>query len=95
MAKTILVKGDYVVAKKWSGEEFLGVYEYHYEDGEHCIMDVKTHKRFCAHKGDVKLANEEQEKNIKQMIKENKLIIKKMMQQEEENELEDALAAID
>ena len=87
--------GDYVLAKNWSGHKFIGLYEYTYTDGEHCIIDAKTNKRFCAHKHDVWHADEEQVKEIKKLVKENKISLKKeeTSGQEEQSELEDALAA--
>lgn len=73
MAKTEFSKGTCVRAKKWSGEEFFGVFEYTYEDGSHCVLDVSTTKRFNVKKDDLTLANEEEEKDIKKLMKEKKL----------------------
>lgn len=95
MIKKVLQKGDYVVAKKWNGEEMLGILEYTYTDGEHCVKDAKTNKRFCSHKNDIRLATEEEENKIKLLLKENNIIMKKYITPTviEEDELEEALAA--
>lgn len=76
MGKLILVRGDHVVAKKWSGEEFLGVYEYGYLDGSHCIFAVGSNRRFNAKPNDVRLPTEEEEKEIKRIVNENKVKLK-------------------
>ena len=68
-----LVKGNFVSAKKWSGEHFLGVYEYTYDDGSHCVLEVSTYKCFNVRKGCIKHATEEQEKEIKALLKERKI----------------------
>ena len=86
------IKGDYVSAKNWSGEHLLGIYEYQYLDGEHCITNAKNGRKFCAHHHDVRMATEEQVKEIKKLMKENKDPIEKLI---EENELDDALKAIE
>ncbi len=97
MAKVILTKGDCVVAKKWSGEEFLGIFEYSYLDGSHCVVDVKTNKRFNVKKNDIKLANEDEEKAIKKFVKENKVKVRENTEtatkENTEDELEEALVA--
>ena len=77
MAKTEFSKGACVRAKKWSGEEFFGVLEYTYDDGSHCVLEVSTAKRFNVKKDDLTLANEEEEKDIKKVMKENKLTLGK------------------
>lgn len=71
MAKTVFSKGDSVNAKKWSGTSFLGIYEHMYDDGSHCVVDVTTGKRFNVHPDDVKMASEEEAKEIKKLSKEN------------------------
>lgn len=94
MAKTILAKGDYVSAKKWSGEQFLGIYEYTYDDGSHLVRDVKLMRDFNVHKGNIKHATEEEEKQIKQLFKGNKTILEQNIDsEEEENELEETLVS--
>jgi hypothetical protein len=97
MAKVNLVKGDHIVAKKWSGEEFLGVYEYSYQDGSHCVIEVATNKRFNVKHKDFRMANEDEEKEIKKLVKENKTKIRENVEVAtkgtQESELEDALAA--
>lgn len=98
MAKLNLVKGDHVVAKKWSGEEFLGLYEYNYLDGSHCIFELGSHKRFNAKPKDVRLPSEDEEKEIKRLIKENKAYLKALKEPQKETpneELEMALSAIE
>ena len=77
MAKLTLVKGDHIVAKKWSGEEFIGIFEYGYQDGSHCVVEVSTNKRFNVKAKDVvRYTNEDEEKEIKKIIKERKIILK-------------------
>jgi hypothetical protein len=71
MAKTVFSKGDSVNAKKWSGTSFLGIYEHMYDDGSHCVVDATTGKRFNVHHDDVKMASEEEAKEIKKLSKEN------------------------
>lgn len=71
MAKTVFSKGDSVNAKKWSGTSFLGIYEHMYDDGSHCVVDATTGKRFNVHPDDVKMASEEEAKEIKKLSKEN------------------------
>lgn len=97
MAKIKFTKGDCVTAKKWNGEEFIGLYEFTYDDGEHCIIDVKTNKRFCSHNKDVKLASDSEAKEIKQLAKENKTKpmenISTTTETIDNEELEEALAA--
>ena len=77
MAKLTLVKGDHIVAKKWSGEEFIGIFEYGYQDGSHCVVEVSTNKRFNVKAKDVvRYTNEDEEKEIKRIIKERKIVLK-------------------
>jgi hypothetical protein len=71
MAKTVFSKGDAVNAKKWSGTSFLGIYEQTYDDGSHCVVEVTSGKRFNVHLEDVKMASEEDAKEIKKLSKEN------------------------
>ena len=73
MAKSLFSRGACVRAKKWSGQEFFGVLEYTYDDGSHCVLEVATAKKFNVKKDDLTLANEEEEKDIKKLMKENKL----------------------
>lgn len=73
MTKTVISKGACVRAKKWSGDEFFGVLEYTYDDGSHCVLEVATAKRFNVKKDDLTIANEEEEKDIKKIMKEKKL----------------------
>ena len=90
MAKIILAKGDCVSAKKWSGEQFLGIYEHTYDDGSYLVRDVKLMRDFNVHKGQIKHASEEEEKQIKQLLKNNKTVV----EETEENELDEALTAL-
>lgn len=73
MAKKEFSKGACVKAKKWSGDEFFGVLEYTYDDGSHCVLEVATAKKFNVKPNDIELTDEEAEKDIKKMIKDNKL----------------------
>lgn len=73
MAKTVFSKGDCVVGKKWSGAEIVGVYEYSYDDGSHCVLEVSTNKRFCIKPKDLQLLNDEEAKEVKKLMKEKKL----------------------
>ena len=67
MAKTNRFnQGDLVSGKKWNGEHFIGVYEYEYDSGDHAVFDGE--KRFCVHKRDCHLANEEEAKEIREKI---------------------------
>lgn len=94
MTKIILTKGDCVSAKKWSGEQFLGIYEHTYDDGSYLVRDVKLMRDFNVHKRQIRLATEEEEKQIKQLLKEP--IITNDDNKEEHNnddELDEALAA--
>ena len=77
MAKINFSKGDCVKGKKWSGAEFLGMYEYTYDDGSHCVLEVSTGKRFNVKEKELQLANEDETKEIKKLQKENKLTLHK------------------
>lgn len=67
MAKTNrFASGDLVSGKKWNGEHFIGVYEHEYDCGDHLVFDGE--KRFCVHKKDCHLANEEEAKVINETI---------------------------
>lgn len=67
MAKTYkFSKGDLVSGKKWNGEHFIGVYQYEYDCGDHCIFD--GNKQYCIHKKDCHTANEEEQELIKENI---------------------------
>ena len=101
MAKQIYVKGDCVRAKKWSGESFLGMYEHTYDDGSHCVVDPSTGKRFNVLKSQLKMATDEEAKEIKRLAKENDIEIRDKVSNtragysktEQDSELEAALAA--
>ena len=73
MAKTVFSKGDSVNAKKWSGTSFLGIYEHMYDDGSHCVLDVASGKSFNVHPEDIKMATEDEAKEIKKLSKENNI----------------------
>ena len=90
MKKNTFTKGDLVSAKKWSGEHFLGIYMHSYDDNSHLVKDAKTKREFNVLKGNVKHASEEEEKEIKQLLKNNKTVVEGT----EENELDEALTAL-
>jgi len=104
MAKTEFSKGDCVKGKKWSGSEIIGVYEYTYDDGSHCVLEVANGKRFNIKPKDLELASEDEAKEIKKLQKENHLklhdkadsmqVVKDLVKDEEETkeELDIALA---
>lgn len=77
MAKSLFSRGACVRAKKWSGQEFFGVLEYTYDDGSHCVLEAATAKKFNVKANDIELADEEAEKDIKKLMKENKLALGK------------------
>ena len=88
--------GDLVSGKKWNGDSFLGVYEHEYDCGDHAVFDGE--KRFCVHKKDCHLANDEEATIIKETILKNmksaKMPKKKKVETEEElseDELEEML----
>lgn len=97
MAKTNrFANGDLVSGKKLNGEHFIGVYEHEYDCGDHAIFDGE--KRFCVHKKDCHLANDEEATIIKETILKNmksaKNPKKKKVETEEElseDELEEML----
>lgn len=101
MAKQSYVKGDCVRAKKWSGESFLGMYEHTYDDGSHCVVDPSTGKRFNVLKSQLKMATDEEAKEIKRLAKENNIEARDKVsglraghsKTEQDSELEAALAA--
>ena len=99
MAKETYVNGNHVVAKKWnaSSEEFLGIYEYDYSDGSHCVMEIKTNRRYNIKPKDVRNPTNEEEEEIKNLLKERKAILKEMKKEitEKKNneELDMALAS--
>lgn len=101
MAKHNFVKGDCVRAKKWSGESFLGMYEHTYDDGSHCVVDPSTGKRFNVLKPQLKMATDEEAKEIKRLVKENNIEVRDKVfntrvghsKIEQDSELEAALAA--
>ncbi len=78
--------GDLVSGKKWNGEHFLGVYEHEYDCGDHLVFDGE--KRFCVHKKDCRLANEEEATTIKETILKNMKLAKKPKKIEAETEEE-------
>ena len=104
MAKTNFSKGDCVKGKKWSGAEIKGVYEYAYDDGSHCVLEVSSGKRFNIKEKDLELASEDEAKEIKKLQKEKHLklhdkadsmsVVKDLVKDEEETkeELDIALA---
>jgi hypothetical protein len=99
MAREIYVKGNHVVAKKWyAHDEFLGIYEYGYQDGSHCVREIKTNKRFNVKPKDIRNPTNEEEEEIKKLLKKRKVLLKEMKKEvtEEKNseELEMALAAL-
>ena len=73
MSKTNFTKGDSVNCKKWSGASFLGIYELTYDDGSHCVLDVTSGKSFNVHPEDIKMATEDEAKEIKKLSKENNI----------------------
>ena len=76
--KTVFNRGDYVKCKKWDGVEILAILEYTYPlDSSHCVVDVKTTKRFNIRPNDIKLATEEEAKEIKRLSKENNITLGK------------------
>ena len=96
----IVKKGDYVIAKTWSGIEKMGILDYTYTDGEHCVIEASTNRRFCSHKNDVRKARQDEAEKIKLLLKESKVMVLKpknhiQTTNEYENEFEEALAAID
>jgi hypothetical protein len=94
MAKKInFIKGDCVSAKKWSGEEFLGIFEYTYDDGSYCVMDASNNRHFNVLKGCIKHATEEQEKTIRVLVKERNVKITTPKTEVNNAELEYALEA--
>ena len=104
MAKINFSKGDCVKGKKWSGAEIKGVYEYTYDDGSHCVLEVENGKRFNIKPKDLELASEDEAKEIKKLQKEKHLklhdkadsmsVVKDLVKDEEETkeELDIALA---
>jgi hypothetical protein len=77
--------GDLVSGKKLNGEHFIGVYEHEYDCGDHAIFDGE--KRFCVHKKDCHLANDEEATIIKETILKNMKSAKKPKKIETEEEL--------
>ena len=68
--KNTFTNGDYISCKTWGGREFLGLYEHTYNDSTHCVIDVASGRRFNIYPKDIKLANEEEIKVIKKLVKE-------------------------
>lgn len=66
MAKNKFFKGDLVSGKKWNGEHFIGVYEYEYDCGDHCITDGQ--KEYCIKHNDCHKANDEEAEIIRETI---------------------------
>lgn len=77
-------KGAMISAKKFNGEEFLGVYQYTYDDGSHCVSDGT--KKWCCKPRDVKPANDEESKIIQETI------IKPQREAEKRKRLEEEVA---
>ena len=73
MAKINFSKGDCVKGKKWSGAEIKGIYEYSYDDGSHCVLEVSSGKRFNVKEKQLQMASEEESKEIKKLQKEKHL----------------------
>lgn len=99
MGKLILSKGNAVIAKKWSGEEFIGLFEHTYKDGTHCVLDVKTNKRFNIKAKDIKLATEDEAKEAKRLAKKNNAVVRdnvgeKIVKHKENNESEELKLAL-
>ena len=95
--KHVFMNGDAVVAMKWSGEKFLGIFENYYNDGSSCVLDVKENVKFNVKHGDIKLAKDEDEKEIKQLAKElnaRKQQKKKKEETIDKEEMEEILVAI-
>lgn len=74
-------KDEMVSAKKFNGEEFLGLYELEYDCGDHCIFDGA--KKFCVKHNAVKKATPEEEEIIKETI------IKPMREEKKRKALEE------
>lgn len=64
MANKNLNLKDKVKAKKWNGEEFIGILEYEYKDGSYCVSD-KNGRRFNIKHNDIKPHSE----NLKEELK--------------------------
>lgn len=100
MAKINFISGDCVSGKKWNGDPILGVYEYSYDDGSHCVLEASSGKRFNIYAKDLKKATEEEEMDIKKLMKENHIkpyikngdVTKTTKKKEEDEELSIALA---
>ena len=73
-------KDEMVSAKKFNGEEFLGLYEHEYDCGDHCVSNTTI--KFCVHKNKIKKATPEEEEIIKETI------IKPMRNAKKQKELE-------
>lgn len=73
MAKINFSKGDCVKGKKWSGAEIKGIYEYAYDDGSHCVLEVSSGKRFNVKEKELQMADEEEAKELKKLQKEKHL----------------------
>ena len=87
MAKTNrFANGDLVSGKKLNGDSFLGVYEHEYDCGDHAVFDGE--KRFCVHKKDCHLANDEEASIIKETILKNMKSAKKPKKKKVETEEE-------
>lgn len=81
-------RGDYVVAKKFNGEEVIGVYEYPYLDGSHCVKNIKDNHRCCTKKGCIRKATSEE-------IEEMKIYSPPIEENVIEDDMELVLAAIE
>jgi hypothetical protein len=103
MGKIVFNSGDCVSCKKWSGEQFLGIFECTYQlDSSHCVIDVNTGKRYNVYPKDIKMATEDEAKQIKRISKEKNIVPRKNISNtvaktkcNYEKEMEAALEAAD
>lgn len=73
-------KGDLVSGNRFNGEPFIGIYEYEYDCGDHCVSNTTI--KFCVHKNKIKKATPEEEELIKETI------IKPLREMKKQKELE-------
>lgn len=101
MAKGNFTKSDCVIAKRLDGIKFKGLFEYKYNDGSFCVVDVNTNRKYLCRPKDVEMASEDEAKEIKRLAKANNTMLKERNPQSStddetnEEELEEALAAIE
>ena len=99
MAKGNFTTGDCIIAKRLDGIVFKGLFEYEYNDGSFCIVDVNTNRKYLCKRNDVKMATEDEAKEIKHLAKVNHTTLKERNQhittneETSDEELEEALAA--